>query len=237
MTDSPETPGRSADRPRAAAADAVARGAGARASAPPQRADWARQAPILTEYYDTEWGMPVFDERGVFERLTLEAFQSGLSWVTVLRKREAFRAAFDGFDPEAIAEYDEADIERLLADEGIIRNRMKIVATIANARATLLLRDDAENGGLSRLVWSYMPDRSPVPETDAEVPSESAESLALAKELKRRGFSFVGPTTVYALMTAIGIVDVHLRESHRRGCSGLWAVDGTRTALPIPFTG
>ncbi|GAA1789088.1 DNA-3-methyladenine glycosylase I [Leucobacter iarius] len=202
---------------------------------PLARAAWALQSPMLTEYYDTEWGVPVFDERGVFERLTLEAFQSGLSWITILRKREAFRAAFDGFEPEAIADYGEADVERLLADEGIIRNRMKILATIGNARATLALRDDPKAGGLERLVWAAMPERSPLPETDAEVPSTSPESVALAKELKRRGFSFVGPTTVYALMSAIGIVDVHLRSSHRRGCSELWAVDGARTDVPLPF--
>lgn len=225
MTDTPDTlePARGAP-----AADVGAAG-------PAIRAAWALQAPILTEYYDTEWGMPVFDERGVFERLTLEAFQSGLSWVTVLRKREAFRAAFDGFAPEAVASYREADFERLLADEGIIRNRMKIWATLGNARATLALREDPEAGGLARLVWSAMPDRSPVPETDAEVPSTSPESVTLAKELKRRGFSFVGPTTVHALMSAIGVVDVHLRSSHRRGCSGLWAIDGTRTDTPLPF--
>ncbi len=223
------------DTPEALDHASLASAAGGGDAEPLVRAAWAQQSPVLTAYYDAEWGMPIFDERGVFERLTLEAFQSGLSWITVLRKREAFRAAFDGFEPEAIAAYGEADIARLLADEGIIRNRMKILATIGNARAALALRDDPKAGDLARLVWSAMPERSPSPESDIEVPSTSPESVALAKDLKRRGFSFVGPTTVYALMSAIGVVDVHLRSSHRRGCSGLWAVDGSRTDVPLPF--
>lgn len=193
----------------------------------PPRAAWANTDPLLTDYYDTEWGMPIFDEPGVFERLSLEAFQSGLSWLTVLRKRDAFRDAFAGFDPQLVAEYDERDVERLLANAEIIRNRAKIDATIANARAILELhRNDLT---LSDLVWSAMPERSPQPRTDQEVPSTSAESVLLAKELKRHGFKFVGPTTAYALMTAIGIADAHLMHSHRRGCSGLWNRDGTRT--------
>lgn len=198
----------------------------------PQRASWATGDPLLTEYYDTEWGMPVRDEAGVFERLSLEAFQSGLSWITVLRKREAFRAAFDGFDPDRVAAYGAEDVERLLADSGIIRNRRKIEATVGNAGAALRLREEGTD--LGELVWSFMPELSPAPLTEAEVPSASPESAALAKELKRRGFSFVGPTTVYALMTAIGIVDAHVVTSHRRGCSGLWNADGTR-AVPGPI--
>lgn len=198
----------------------------------PQRAPWATGDPLLTEYYDTEWGMPVRDEAGVFERLSLEAFQSGLSWITVLRKREAFRAAFDGFDPDRVAAYGAEDVERLLADGGIIRNRRKIEATVGNAGAALRLREEGTD--LGELVWSFMPELSPAPLTEAEVPSTSPESAALAKELKRRGFSFVGPTTVYALMTAIGIVDAHVVTSHRRGCSGLWNTDGTR-AVPGPI--
>lgn len=198
----------------------------------PQRASWATGDPLLTEYYDTEWGMPVRDEAGVFERLSLEAFQSGLSWITVLRKREAFRAAFDGFDPDRVAAYGAEDVERLLADSGIIRNRRKIEATVGNAGAALRLREEGTD--LGELVWSFMPELSPAPLTEAEVPSTSPESAALAKELKRRGFSFVGPTTVYALMTAIGIVDAHVVTSHRRGCSGLWNADGTR-AVPGPI--
>lgn len=193
----------------------------------PVRASWAAQDPLLTEYYDTEWGMPVSDETGVFERLTLEAFQSGLSWLIVLRKRDAFRAAFDGFVPDVVAEYGDAEIARLLTDAGIIRNRLKVTATIANAQATIRLREGGES--LQQLVWEHMPERSPCPERDADVPSTSLESVALAKALKRRGFRFVGPTTAYALMTAIGIADAHLVSSHRRGCSGLWNADGTRT--------
>lgn len=196
------------------------------AVADPERASWATGDPLLLQYYDTEWGMPVTDEEGVFERLSLEAFQSGLSWLVVLRKREAFREAFEGFDPERVAVFGDRDVERLLADPGIIRNRRKIEATVANARATLLLREQGRD--LAELVWSFMPERSPAPHTEAEVPSTSPESVALAKELKSRGFSFVGPTTVYALMTAIGIVDAHIVTSHRRGCSGLWNPDGSR---------
>ncbi|GAA1318351.1 DNA-3-methyladenine glycosylase I [Leucobacter albus] len=194
------------------------------------RPAWATQSALLEHYYDTEWGMPVRDEHGVFERLTLEAFQSGLSWVTVLRKRDAFRAAFRGFDPAEIARFSAADVERLLADEGIIRNRQKIEATIANARATLELHAAGET--LSELVWQHRPETTPVPATEADIATTSAESVALAKALKRRGFRFVGPTTMYALMSAIGLVDLHLVGSHRRGCSGLWNSDGTRRSEP-----
>lgn len=203
--------------------------------AEPIRAAWASQDALLTEYYDTEWGVPVVDEAGVFERLTLEGFQSGLSWLTVLRKREAFRSAFDGFEPRLVAEYGESEIQRLLSDERIIRNRRKIEATIANARAVLALHEAGES--LSGLVWAHMPERSPAPQRDAEVPSSSPESEALARELKRRGFRFVGPTTAYALMCAIGIVDAHIVTSHRRGCSGLWNADGSRRDGVLPAGG
>ncbi|WP_114202175.1 DNA-3-methyladenine glycosylase I [Janibacter anophelis] len=188
------------------------------------RPAWASSDPLLQEYYDTEWGMPVCDERGLFERLSLEAFQSGLSWATILRKRENFRAAFAGFDPDAVATFAEADVERLLQDAGIIRNRAKIEATIRNAAATISLRDE---GGLPHLIWSHRPERTPVPQAAADVPTTSDESRALARELKRRGFAFVGPTTAFALMEAVGIVDTHLLDSHRRGSSGLWRADGT----------
>jgi len=183
------------------------------------RPRWAGD-PLLREYYDTEWGMPVRDERGLFERLSLEVFQSGLSWATILRKREAFRAAFDGFDPDRVAAYDEADVARLMSDPGIVRNRLKVEATIANARATVALRAD---GGLVELVWSFKPAATPAPRTLAEVPASSPESVALARELKRRGFRHVGPTTMFALMEAVGIVDTHLVGSHRRGSSGVWS--------------
>jgi len=184
------------------------------------RPAWAASDPLMQEYYDTEWGMPVRDERGMFERLSLEAFQSGLSWATILRKRPAFRAAFDGFDPDRVAAYGDADVERLMADAGIVRNRRKVDATITNARATVALRAD---GGLVDLVWSFRPEATPAPSSYVDVPTRSAESLALSKELKRRGFAFVGPTTMYALMEAVGIVDTHLLDSHRRGSSGVWA--------------
>lgn len=180
---------------------------------------WGSSDPLLREYYDTEWGMPVRDERGVFERLSLEAFQSGLSWVTILRKRPAFRVAFADFDPQAVAAFDDGDVARLMGDVGIVRNRLKVDATIANARATVALH---ETGGLAELVWSYTPSVTPTPMSWAEVPAVSPESVALAKHLKREGFRFVGPTTMYALMSALGIVDTHLMGSHRRGCSGLW---------------
>ncbi|MGL4177274.1 MAG: DNA-3-methyladenine glycosylase I [Dermatophilaceae bacterium] len=185
------------------------------------RPAWASSDPLLREYYDTEWGMPVRDERGVFERLSLEAFQSGLSWATILRKRPAFRAAFDGFDPERVARYDADDEARLLADAGIVRNRAKVAATIANARATLALRDDPD-GDLATFVWSFRPAETPRPRAISEIPTMSAESAALSKALKRKGFAFVGPTTMFALMEAIGIVDTHLLGSHRRGTSGVW---------------
>ena len=182
---------------------------------------WASVDPLLREYYDTEWGMPVRDERGLFERLSLEAFQSGLSWATILRKRPAFRAAFSGFDPEAVAGFGDREVERLMADAGIVRNRAKVLATVTNARATLHLREDPD-GDLAALVWSFRPADTPRPSTMAEVPTTSAESVALSKALKRKGFVFVGPTTMYALMEAVGIVDTHLLGSHRRDTSGVW---------------
>ncbi|OIH94554.1 DNA-3-methyladenine glycosylase I [Curtobacterium sp. MCBA15_001] len=183
------------------------------------RPAWASVDPMLREYYDTEWGMPVRDERGVFERLSLEAFQSGLSWRTILAKRPAFRAAFAGFDPDTVAAFGEDDVARLMADTGIVRNRAKIAATITNANATIALRAD---GGLADFVWSFRPESTPEPTTFADVPTTSAESVALSKALRKRGFTFVGPTTMFALMEALGIVDTHLVDSHRRGTSGVW---------------
>ena len=186
------------------------------------RPAWAATDPLLREYYDTEWGMPVRDERGVFERVSLEAFQSGLSWATILHKRPAFRDAFAGFDPDAVAGFGEADVDRLLADARIVRNRAKVLATITNARATVRLRDTVD-GGLAGLVWSYRPESTPRPHRFADIPTQSEQSVALAGDLKRRGFRFVGPTTMYALMEAIGIIDTHLVGSHRRGSSGVWS--------------
>ncbi|HTK01330.1 MAG TPA: DNA-3-methyladenine glycosylase I [Bordetella sp.] len=183
------------------------------------RPPWAAVDPLLQAYYDTEWGMPVRDEHGMFERLVLEGFQSGLSWATILRKREAFRTAFHRFDPDKVAAYTDADLERLLADAGIVRNRAKILATINNAAATIKLRDD---GGLVDFIWSFQPDTTPMPRTLAEIPTTSEASIALSKALRERGFAFVGPTTMHALMEATGIIDTHLMGSHRRGSSGVW---------------
>ena len=183
------------------------------------RPPWAATDPLLREYYDTEWGMPVRDEHGLYERISLEAFQAGLSWATILRKRPAFRAAFADFDPDVVAAFTDADAERLLGDAGIVRNRLKIQAAITNARATVALRDD---GGLVDFVWSFQPDATPNPTTYADIPTRSPESLALSKALRSKGFAFVGPTTMHALMEAIGMIDTHLVGSHRRGSSGVW---------------
>lgn len=169
------------------------------------RCAWAGSAPEYLDYHDTEWGREVRGDSALFERMSLEAFQSGLSWITILRKREAFRAAFRGFDVEQVAAFGEPDVHRLLQDAGIVRNRAKIEATIANARAVLDLDEP-----LSDLLWSFAPMRRPAPEKLAEVPATTPESTALAKALKRRGFRFVGPTTAYALMQATGMVDDHL---------------------------
>ena len=183
------------------------------------RPAWAATDPMMRTYYDTEWGMPVRDEHGVFERLSLEAFQAGLSWATILRKRENFREAFAGFDPEVIEGFDEAKVDELLGNAGIIRNRAKILATIKNAKATIALRED---GGLAEFIWSFRPDSTPAPHALEDIPTTSPESVAMSKALKKRGFAFVGPTTMFALMEALGIVDTHLVGSHRRGTSGIW---------------
>jgi DNA-3-methyladenine glycosylase I len=171
------------------------------------RCPWATATPDYVEYHDREWGRPVRDDRGNFERLTLEAFQSGLSWLTILRKRGAFRRAFAEFDIEAVAAFDDDDVTRLLGDAGIVRNRAKIDAAIANARAAL-----AVEGGLAALMWSYAPDPSKrrAPKSLGDIPAVTPESTALAKDLKRRGFRFVGPTTVYAHLQACGMVNDHL---------------------------
>ena len=174
------------------------------------RCSWAGSAPDYRRYHDEEWGRPVRGESALFERFTLEAFQSGLSWLTILRKREAFRSAFADFDPDAVAAFGAADAERLLADPGIVRNRAKIAAAMANARAVVALRD-AHPGGLDALVWSFAPPPRPrrVAGVD-DVPASTPESVALAKALKRHGLVFVGPTTAYAAMQACGLVDDHL---------------------------
>ena len=162
---------------------------------------------LYRDYHDTEWGRPLRDSAALFERINLEAFQSGLSWLIILRKRENFRRAFDGFDVERVARYTDSDVDRLMADTGIVRNRAKIDATIANARATADLDVD-----LAELLWSFAPDARPRPVDVAHVPAVTPESTAMAKELKRRGFRFVGPTTAYALMQATGMVDDHTAD-------------------------
>ena len=171
------------------------------------RCEWALSPPLYRDYHDTEWGRPVRGERALFERMTLEAFQSGLSWLVILRKRENFRRAFDDFDIATVTGYTDRDVARLLCDPGIVRNRAKIEAAISNARAAADL-----GGDLSDLLWSFAPTRpAPRPLSMADVPSQTPESTALARHLKQRGFRFVGPTTAYALMQATGMVDDHLR--------------------------
>jgi DNA-3-methyladenine glycosylase I len=187
------------------------------------RPPWASVDPLLREYYDTEWGLPVRDEHGLYERISLEGFQAGLSWATILRKRPAFRLAFHDFNPDIVAAFTEDDVERLLQDPGIIRNRLKIRSAITNAKAVIALRAE---GGLVDFVWSFQPPVTPQPLAHADVPTQSPESVALSQALRKKGFSFVGPTTMYALMEAIGMVDTHLLDSHRRGSSGVWPSAG-----------
>jgi DNA-3-methyladenine glycosylase I len=176
------------------------------------RCSWASSTEKYMAYHDKEWGVEVHGETGLYERLTLEAFQSGLSWLTILRKRESFRAAFAGFDAEAVAGFGEADFQRLMSNTSIVRNRLKIRAAMANAQAVVRLRD---KGGLDELLWSFAPARHHQPRTPADVPSTSANSIALAKALKLNGFVFVGPTTMYATMQACGLVDDHLAGCFR----------------------
>lgn len=185
------------------------------------RCPWALSAADYLAYHDDEWGRPIRDDRGIFERLTLEAFQSGLSWLTILRKRENFRAAFAGFDIARVADFDSADRARLLADPGIVRNRAKVNAAIGNARAAL-----AFDGGLAALVWRFAPPPSPPPVALGDVPAQTGESKALAAELKRAGLVFVGPVTTYALMQAAGLVNDHLADCTARRVT---ADEGART--------
>ncbi len=178
------------------------------------RCAWAGSTPDYLDYHDTEWGVPVHGEQALYERLTLEAFQSGLAWITILRKREGFRSAFAGFDPEVVATFGEDDRARLMADTGIVRNRLKVNAAIHNAGAVLALRD---RGGLDEFIWSHAPADHTPPATTADLRATSPESVALAKALKKNGFVFVGPTTMYAAMQACGLVDDHLVGCHRAG--------------------
>jgi DNA-3-methyladenine glycosylase I len=173
--------------------------------------------PLYAAYHDDEWGRPVLDERGLFERLCLEGFQAGLSWITILRKRPSFRTAFADFDPEAVARFGEDDVARLLADAGIVRNRAKIDATIGNARATVALRE--AGGSLVETIWAHRPATRAAPSGWGDVPAVTPESKALSKELKARGFRFVGPTTVYAAMQACGLVNDHLATCPARAAA------------------
>jgi DNA-3-methyladenine glycosylase I len=186
-----------------------------------RRCWWGTAAPEYVRYHDEEWGCPVVDDDRLFERLSLEGFQSGLSWLTILRKREAFRAAFAGFEIAEIARFGPRDVRRLMADEGIVRNRRKINATIENARAAARIQE--ENGSLAALLWSFRPGRRHAPRKLADLPASTPESTALARELKGRGFGFVGPTTAYALMQACGLVNDHLA-----GCAVRGAVERER---------
>jgi DNA-3-methyladenine glycosylase I len=179
------------------------------------RCPWAVSTPDYVRYHDEEWGRPVRGDDALFERLCLEAFQSGLSWLTILRKREAFRSAFAGFAIEAVAAFGPGDVERLMGDAGIVRNRAKIDAALANARAAAALRAGGES--LAELIWGFAPEPRAAPRTLADVPAVTPESTALARGLKRRGFRFVGPTTAYALMQACGLVDDHLAGCFARG--------------------
>ena len=175
---------------------------------------WASSDPLYQAYHDLEWGRPVADERGLYERLCLEGFQAGLSWLTILRKREAFRAAFAGFDPDAVARFGERDVRQLLEDAGIVRHRGKIEATIQNACATVALRETGTP--LHELVWSHRPAARPAPRDWSEWQPTTPEAVALSKALKRHGFRFVGPTTVHAAMQACGVVNDHLATCHVR---------------------
>jgi DNA-3-methyladenine glycosylase I len=191
------------------------------------RCAWGVSAPEYVAYHDDEWGRPVLHDNRLYEKLCLEGFQSGLSWLTILRKRDAFRRAFAGFDPDRVARFTSRDVDRLLRDAAIVRHRGKIEATIANARATLNVQ--AEAGSLAALLWSFEPSRPRAPKRFGDLAPTSAESKALSKELLRRGFRFVGPTTVYSTMQACGIVNDHLtRCIVRRRC------EAERRALTRP---
>ena len=194
------------------------------------RCPWAVEPSEYRRYHDEEWGRPVVDDTRIFEKLCLEAFQAGLSWLTILRKREAFRTAFSSFDVEAVAGFGEADVARLLADTGIVRNRAKIEAALANARATLDLQ--ASGASLASLLWRFEPRTGPVPRTVADIPAVTPESTALSKELRRRGFRFLGPTTVYAVMQSLGVVNDHVET-----CFVREPVEAERRVLLRPLSG
>lgn len=178
-----------------------------------ERCSWCGGDPLYVAYHDEEWGVPEHDEQALFEKLLLDGAQAGLAWITILRKREGYRSAFDGFDPERIAAYGDADVARLLADVGIVRNRAKVAAFVGNARALLDMHEAGET--LHDVVWSHAPKRHRRPRSPEDIPVTSPEAEALSKELKRRGFRFVGPTIVYAFMQAVGVVDDHVASCFR----------------------
>ncbi len=175
------------------------------------RCAWVGDDPEYRRYHDEEWGVPLHGDRALFEKLSLEGFQAGLAWITILRKRPRFREVFAGFDPEAVAGFDEGDVERLMTDAGIIRNRAKIVATISNARLVV----DMADGELDALMWAFAPAARPRPASFGDIPAVTAESKAMSKALRKRGFRFVGPTTMYALMQSAGMVDDHVEGCWR----------------------
>jgi DNA-3-methyladenine glycosylase I len=180
-----------------------------------KRCFWCASDPIYVDYHDNEWGRPVTDDTKLYEKLCLEGFQAGLSWLTILRKREAFRVAFKDFDPIKVARFNDKNIERLMNNEGIVRNRAKIEATIGNAKATLKVQDQV--GSLSKLIWSFAPIKpGKAPKTFGDLPASTPESHALSKELLKRGFKFVGPTTMYAAMQSLGLVNDHFANCHAR---------------------
>lgn len=191
------------------------------------RCAWGAASPEFRTYHDEEWGRPDGDERHVYEMLCLEAFQAGLSWSTILRKRDGFRKAFAGFDPAAVARFGERDLERLLADSSIVRNRAKIAATITNARATVALHDRGMS--LAAVMWRHRPARARAPALLRDLPAATAESTALSKELRRLGFAFVGPTTMYSAMQAVGVVNDHFR-----GCYVRAIAEDERTRFAVP---
>jgi DNA-3-methyladenine glycosylase I len=183
-----------------------------------KRCSWCASDPIYIAYHDNEWGRPVHDDNKLFEKICLEGFQAGLSWLTILRKRENFRTAFKGFDPQVVAKFTSRDVERLMKNEGIVRNRMKIEATIANAKATLKVQ--RELGSLDALIWSFAPKKpAKMPKQFGDIPASTTESKALSKELLKRGFKFVGPTTMYAAMQSLGLVNDHFASCHARKTS------------------
>lgn len=184
------------------------------------RCVWGSVAGVMRDYHDTEWGLPVRGESAMFERLSLEGAQAGLSWLTILNKRENYRRLFHGFDVDRVAALTDADLDRLMFDPGIVRNRGKVTSVRTNARATVELRAD---GGLEAFIEQFAPAATPRPLRTSQVPTTAPESVALSKALKKRGFAFVGPTTMFALMEATGIVDTHLTGCHRRGASGRFA--------------